>query len=87
MLDSVRNVKTSHLRLNQQLGRSEQAWLLQHLRSKRGVRDATYFDDEQKLVVSYDADYLNSYDLMVIIQACGIQARPPRLALGEEATR
>ena len=77
MLDSLRNVKTSQLRLSDEIGRSEQAWLVKHLRTKRGVRDAQYFDDGMRLVVAYDADCLNGSDLLTIVRACGIRARPP----------
>ena len=80
MWDSIRNVKTSQLRLRDELGRSEQAWLVKHLRTKRGVRDAQYFEDGMRLVVAYDADCLNRLDLLTIVQACGIRARPPRFA-------
>ena len=84
MLDSLRNVKTSQLRLSDEISRSEQAWLVKHLRTKRGVRDAQYFDDGMRLVVAYDADCLNRSDLLTIVRACGIRARPPGFALDND---
>jgi len=70
MLDSVRNLRTSEIELRQGLPELECNWLVGQLRAKRGIADAEC--GLRRLVVEYDADILDSTDLVEFLDACNV---------------
>lgn len=81
MLDSIRNLRTSELEIHNHLNRLEREWLIGRLVSMGSVRDALYRDnDPHRLIVEYDADLVNSSDLLDFLYTCGLQAEPAPLA-------
>jgi hypothetical protein len=81
MWDNARNLKTSELEVRDHLNHLEREWLIGRLVSKGGVRDVLYLDDDpHRLIVEYDADLVNSSDLLDFLYTCGLQAQPAPLA-------
>jgi len=75
MWDRAHNLKLSELEVREELNFLEREWLIGHLVSRAGVREALYRpDDPRKLVVEYDADVVNTRDLLELLYSCGLQA-------------
>jgi hypothetical protein len=75
MWDHVRNMKLSELEVREDLNFLEREWVIGRLASKAGVQEAlSRPDDPRKLVVEYDADLVNTSDLVEFLQMCGLHA-------------
>ena len=80
MWDQVRNMRTSEFQVREDLNFLEREWVIGRLVSKAGVQEALYRpDDPRKFIVEYDADILNTGDLLEFLQTCGLQAGATRL--------
>lgn len=75
MLVELRNMKLSELEFREDLNFLEREWVIGRLVSKAGVHEAlSRPDDPRKLVVEYDADLVNTSDLLEFLQLCGLRA-------------
>lgn len=83
MRDSAHNLRVSELRLRVDLNLLEKQWVIGRLVSKTGVYEVLYRpNDSRNLVVEYDADVVNTDDLLDFLDLCGLPAdliRLPRL--------
>jgi hypothetical protein len=90
MWDRAHNLKLSELEVREDLNFLEREWLIGRLVTKAGVREALYRpDDPRKLIVEYDADVVNTGDLLELLYMCGLQADvapPPRRRNSEALT-
>jgi hypothetical protein len=73
MLDSVKNLKTSEIELEQRLPQLECAWLVRELRGRRGIAAAECASDAGRLTVEYDADRIDRAGLVDILSSCGVE--------------
>jgi hypothetical protein len=77
MWESIRNLKTSELELREPLNDSERDWLVGCLTSRRGIRDALCDGEHAcRLLVEYDANFVNVAELLDFLYLCGIPAEP-----------
>jgi hypothetical protein len=75
MLDQLRNVRLSEFAVRENLNFLEREWIIGRLVSKAGVHEAlSRSDDPRKLVVEYDADVVNTSELLEFLQLCGLHA-------------
>jgi len=69
----LRNLEISEIELRERLNALESEWLIGRLTAKDGVRRAAYGRDG-KVVVEYDADVVNSADIVSFLYVCGLRA-------------
>ena len=72
-MDSMRNLRTSEIELQQRLPQLERDWLVSQLRAHRGIAAAICASDEPRLTIEYDADRLDKTDLVDLLNTCGVR--------------
>jgi hypothetical protein len=81
MLESLRNLKTSEIELQQQLPVLEGEWLVGCLLAKQGVAKAAWRGNTRRLLVEYDADLFGSADLVAFLHRCGVPVAAVRVGM------
>ena len=69
----LRNLATSEIELRERLNALESEWVIGKLTAKRGVRRADYGRDGT-VIVEYDADVVDSADIVSFLYTCGLTA-------------
>lgn len=69
----LRNLAVSEIELRERLNALESEWVIGKLTAKRGVRRAKY-DRDGTLVVEYDADVVDSSEIVSFLYMCGLTA-------------
>ena len=76
MLENLKNIKTSEIRLGKPLLGPDRDWIVHRLGELRAVSGATFRESDSRLVVEYDADLMSGEDLLELIDACGLRPHP-----------
>jgi hypothetical protein len=77
MLESLRNLKTSQIRLRKPPCGPDRDWIVRRLGELRAVAGANFREADSRLVVEYDADLITGDELLELIDACGLRPEPP----------
>jgi hypothetical protein len=78
--DKLQNLKTADLQVREALNGPEKNWIIGLLMSQNGVNGALWRGENGvRLSVEYDADVVNGPELLDLLQACGLHAKPAPL--------
>ncbi len=72
MHENLRNLKTSEIKLRQQLPVLEGEWLVGCLLAKQGVAKASWLDGTPRLLVEYDANLFGTAEIVAFLLYCGV---------------
>jgi hypothetical protein len=81
----LRNLAISEIELRERLNPLESEWVIGKLTAKRGVRRANYGRDGT-VVVEYDADVIDSADIVSFLYVCGLTATGKSSARGRRGS-
>jgi len=81
----LRNLAISEIELRERLNALESEWVIGKLTAKRGVRRANYGRDGT-VVVEYDADVVDSTDIVSFLYMCGLTATGRSSARGRRGS-
>ena len=84
MLESLRNLKTSEIELQQRLPVSEGEWLVGRLLAKQGIANATWRGAARRLLIEYDADLFGSEEILSYLHFCRVRVAGVRVGMPSE---